>query len=137
MSCPLCHAENEHILWQTEHYRIIAVHESPLVPAFCRVIWQAHQAEMTDLSAPERMQLMNAVWITEAALRTVLNPAKINLASLGNVVPHLHWHVVARFHEDAHFPAPIWAAPQRQHTPTLPENWLKQVQDYLHTHLTK
>ena len=46
-------------------------------------------------------------------LRTVLAPDKINLASLGNVVPHLHWHVIPRFADDAHFPAPVWAARAR------------------------
>jgi diadenosine tetraphosphate (Ap4A) HIT family hydrolase len=42
-----------------------------------------------------------------------MQPDKINLASLGNVVPHLHWHVIPRFADDAHFPSPIWASPQR------------------------
>jgi len=36
-------------------------------------------------------------------------PTKINLASLGNMVPHLHWHVIARFEGDARWPAPVWA----------------------------
>ncbi|RYF80691.1 MAG: HIT domain-containing protein, partial [Comamonadaceae bacterium] len=47
------------------------------------------------------------------ALRATLAPAKINLAALGNMVPHLHWHVIARFEGDSHFPAPVWAAAQR------------------------
>jgi diadenosine tetraphosphate (Ap4A) HIT family hydrolase len=42
-----------------------------------------------------------------------MNPDKINLASLGNVVPHLHWHVIPRFADDAHFPSPVWAQAQR------------------------
>ena len=42
-----------------------------------------------------------------------VNPDKINLASLGNMVPHLHWHVIPRFRDDRHFPEPIWGAPQR------------------------
>jgi diadenosine tetraphosphate (Ap4A) HIT family hydrolase len=42
-----------------------------------------------------------------------LQPDKINLASLGNMVPHLHWHVVPRWRDDSHFPAPIWAAAKR------------------------
>ncbi|MCD8514932.1 MAG: HIT domain-containing protein, partial [Burkholderiaceae bacterium] len=40
-------------------------------------------------------------------------PTKVNLASLGNVVPHLHWHVMARYDWDSRFPAPIWAPAQR------------------------
>ena len=50
----------------------------------------------------------------EQALISELQPAKINLAALGNVVPHLHWHVIARFEADSRFPHPIWAAPQRE-----------------------
>jgi diadenosine tetraphosphate (Ap4A) HIT family hydrolase len=43
----------------------------------------------------------------------VAQPDKINLACLGNVVPHLHWHVIPRWRDDSHFPAPIWAAAKR------------------------
>ena len=70
-------------------------------------------SEMTDLSAPERARLMDAVFATEAVLREVLAPAKINLASLGNVVPHLHWHVIPRYPDDPHFPNAVWAEPCR------------------------
>ncbi len=68
---------------------------------------------MTDLPAHERRHLMNLVFAVEAAVRRVALPDKVNLASLGNVVPHLHWHVVPRWNDDSHFPAPIWAASRR------------------------
>jgi diadenosine tetraphosphate (Ap4A) HIT family hydrolase len=42
-----------------------------------------------------------------------VQPDKVNLASLGNVVPHLHWHVVPRWTDDSHYPAPIWSAAAR------------------------
>jgi diadenosine tetraphosphate (Ap4A) HIT family hydrolase len=42
-----------------------------------------------------------------------MQPKKINLASLGNMVPHLHWHIIPRYTDDAHFPAPVWAESQR------------------------
>lgn len=135
MNCPLCQPETESVLWQTAHYRIIAVHNEPNTPAFCRVIWQKHIAEMTDLNPNERNELMNAVYATEAAMREVLQPSKINLASLGNIVPHLHWHIIARFDNDAHFPNPIWTTPQRENTIKLPENWLEQIQLHLQQHL--
>jgi diadenosine tetraphosphate (Ap4A) HIT family hydrolase len=38
----------------------------------------------------------------------------VNVASLGNVVPHVHWHVVPRFHDDSHFPSPVWCAARRE-----------------------
>jgi diadenosine tetraphosphate (Ap4A) HIT family hydrolase len=60
---------------------------------------------------------MAAVLAVEDALRDVLQPAKINLASFGNVVPHLHWHVIPRFADDPHFPEPLWGARQREPDP--------------------
>ncbi|ULJ59874.1 HIT family protein [Wielerella bovis] len=114
-TCPICSAQNEEILLQTPNLRVIAVHNEANAPAFCRVIWQNHVAEMTDLSATQCHEIMDMVYRVEAAMREVLQPSKINLASLGNVVPHLHWHVIARFADDACFPAPIWANPVRKH----------------------
>jgi diadenosine tetraphosphate (Ap4A) HIT family hydrolase len=77
------------------------------------VIWNAHVREMTDLDPPDRLRFVEVAFAVESALRTLLAPAKMNLASLGNVVPHLHWHVIPRFSDDTHFPAPVWAAPRR------------------------
>ena len=131
MSCVLCLAENEEVLLQTKNLRVIAVHNEAHVPAFCRVIWQQHVAEMTDLSPAERNELMDMVYRVEQAMRQVLQPTKINLASLGNVVPHLHWHVIARFQDDAHFPAPIWATMQREAQLVLPPDWVAQVRALL------
>ena len=86
-------------------------------PGFCRVILERHVKEMTDLPAEERTRLMNAVFATEATLRDLLRPDKINLASFGNVAPHLHWHVIPRYRDDRHFPAPIWATGWRASAP--------------------
>ncbi len=85
----------------------------PAYPGFCRVIWRVHVAEMTDLAPAGRHHLMELVFGVETALRQALRPTKINLASLGNQVPHVHWHVIPRFADDATFPDAIWAAPRR------------------------
>ena len=50
----------------------------------------------------------------ERMLRAELAPDKINLASFGNFVPHLHWHVIPRFADDPYFPGSIWSAKQRE-----------------------
>lgn len=101
-------------VWQGPLLRVVRVLDAPDFPAFYRVIWQAHAAEFTDLTPAERGVCMAAVATVEQALRAALSPTKINLASLGNVVPHLHWHVVARFDWDSHFPQPIWGPRQRE-----------------------
>src|SRR3569833_4139346 len=108
-ACPLCRPQGEDVGRHDAWCRVIIAPQSDY-PGFCRVIWQAHVKEMTDLSLQQRTHIMNAVWAVEAALRDVLAPAKINLASLGNQVPHLHWHVIPRFTDDAHFPDAVWAA---------------------------
>ena len=110
--CPLCNAQDEDVLWHDARLRIIAVHD-PDYAGFCRVIWRAHVREMTDLDAAARAHFMGTVWVVERTLRDMLQPDKINLASLGNQVPHLHWHVIPRFRDDAHFPDPIWTKPKR------------------------
>ncbi len=120
--CELCDLPGGEIVWEDALCRAVLVKggEGRDYPGFCRVIWKAHVGEMTDLTATDRRHLMALVFATEAALRACLRPTKINLASLGNVVPHLHWHVIPRFADDRHFPAPIWAAAKRQTSPSRP-----------------
>ncbi|OGI44125.1 MAG: HIT family hydrolase [Candidatus Muproteobacteria bacterium RBG_16_65_31] len=110
--CPLCRPENETVLWRDDHCRIVLVNDADH-PAFCRVIWEVHVKEMTDLDEREQMHFMAIVFTLERALRELLKPDKINLASLGNQTPHLHWHVIPRFADDAHFPDPVWAPKRR------------------------
>jgi diadenosine tetraphosphate (Ap4A) HIT family hydrolase len=110
--CPLCHPESETVLWQDARCRVILVDDQDY-PGFCRVVWRDHVKEMTDLAESDRMHCISIVFAVERVLRESLHPDKINLASLGNQVPHLHWHVIPRFTGDAHFPDPVWAARRR------------------------
>ena len=110
MACPLCREPGGELVWCDDRVRVI-LPEEPDYPGFTRVVWQAHVAEMTDLAPADRDRLMAVVWQVEGALRAVLAPDKVNLASFGNVVPHLHWHVVPRWSDDRHFPQPVWGAP--------------------------
>jgi len=101
------------LLWQDAQCRVVLVDE-PGYRGFCRVIWKAHVREMTDLAERERSHLMRVVFAIETVLRERLKPHKINLASLGNMTPHLHWHVIPRFETDPHFPQPVWGQQQRE-----------------------
>jgi len=100
------------LLWRGRHCRVILVEDADY-PGFCRVIWNDHIKEMTDLPVQMRAELMNTVFAVESAVREVMQPEKINLASLGNMTPHLHWHVIPRYIDDKNFPNSIWAAPLR------------------------
>lgn len=110
--CALCRETGGELLWEDGLCRVILADEAGY-PGLCRVILSRHVAEMTDLAPADRQRLMAVVFAVETVLRTVLSPDKINLASLGNVVPHLHWHVIPRWRDDATFPAPIWTEPVR------------------------
>jgi diadenosine tetraphosphate (Ap4A) HIT family hydrolase len=110
--CALCRDDGGRLVARTPELRVVLV-DDPDYPGFLRVIWNAHVREMSDLEPSQRTRLLAAVNLVESALRDLLAPDKINLASLGNQVPHLHWHVIARFADDAHFPQPIWAARAR------------------------
>jgi len=115
-TCELCREAGGTLVFQAAQWRVIRAADASF-PAFYRVVWRAHVAEWTDLSLAEQAALMGAVGSVERVLRDALAPTKINLASLGNVVPHLHWHVIARFDWDSHFPAPVWAAATRAVVP--------------------
>ncbi len=113
LSCELCTQAGGEILWQDESCRIVRVAD-PHYPGFCRVIWREHVREMSDLDEFQQLQLMRIVFAVESVVRELFSPDKINLASFGNVVPHLHWHIIPRWRDDRHFPEPVWGSVRRE-----------------------
>ena len=118
IECPFCISEGGDLLHQDALCRVVLLtgDEGGYFPGFCRVVWNRHVSEMSDLAVAEQRHFLDVVLATERAIRAVQRPDKMNLASLGNVVPHLHWHVIPRWNDDSHFPAPIWAVGQRAGT---------------------
>lgn len=112
-ACDLCDGDGGQLVFKNDGYRVVLVDEAAY-PGFCRVIWNGHVKEMTDLQSADRTAIMHAVWAVEAAVREVMQPEKINVASLGNMTPHVHWHVIPRYADDAHFPSPVWAEVKRE-----------------------
>jgi diadenosine tetraphosphate (Ap4A) HIT family hydrolase len=132
VNCPLCETPAGTVLWQDAFCRVIRADE-PDYPGFLRVILNAHVKEMTDLQEAEQQALLRVVLAAEAALREVMAPDKVNLASLGNVVPHLHWHVIPRFADDPHFPNPVWGEKNRQAPHAAPPDLDAQLTVALHS----
>jgi diadenosine tetraphosphate (Ap4A) HIT family hydrolase len=114
-SCEFCRGAGGEILWQDDFCRVVEAVE-PDYPGFLRVILKRHAREVTDLAQDERLRLMAVVFAVEEAVRDAMGPEKMNVASLGNMTPHVHWHVIPRFRDDRHFPGPVWAAPKREVT---------------------
>lgn len=113
ISCSLCQQSKNEILWQDDFCRVVLLGDQDY-PAYCRVELLAHVKEMTDLASQDRARTMKVVFAVETAIREVIAPDKINLASLGNKTPHIHWHVIPRFENDKHFPNSHWGEAVRE-----------------------
>lgn len=136
MTCELCQQQGGELLWQSPLCRVVLV-DDPQYPGFCRVILNRHLKEMTDLPATERNAVMSVVFGVEQVLRELLQPEKINLASFGNMTPHVHWHVMPRFVDDRHFPQSLWGPAQRDGVvhglPDLAKVLRQQLENILQT----
>ena len=130
MPCELCESAGGEPLWRDALCRVVLVNDAEH-PGFCRVIWNAHVKEMTDLGETERQHVLRVALTVETALRNLLSPDKINLASLGNMTPHLHWHVIPRFHDDPHYPNPVWGRKLRAGLRALPYGFKDAMQTAL------
>ena len=111
--CPLCDEDGGRVVLRTPHWRLVHAQEAGF-PAFWRLVWNDHVREFSQLPADQRHACVDALATIEQVLLQALQPTKMNVASLGNAVPHLHWHAIARHDWDSHFPAPVWASAQRE-----------------------
>ena len=131
-NCALCKddlkPEEGQLIWRGDDCRVILVND-PELPGFCRVIWNRHVAEMTDLTYGERDHIMTLVFAVEEAIRHVMHPDKVNIAALGNMVPHIHWHVIPRFRDDAYFPGSVWSKKTQETPASLLETRRKKAQE--------
>jgi diadenosine tetraphosphate (Ap4A) HIT family hydrolase len=132
MGCYFCEHAGGEVLWEDDVCRAIWANE-PDHPGTCRVIWNEHAQEMSELDPAQRDRLMRVVFALEQALLSVVKPDKVNLASLGNQVPHVHWHVIPRFVDDPHFPNPVWGERKRQTGRALPADFAVRVREALDT----
>jgi diadenosine tetraphosphate (Ap4A) HIT family hydrolase len=101
MNCPLCTPSNEEIIYKDSFIRIILVDE---IPGYIRIITQKHIKEFSELNNEEAIKLTLIIKNLEKGILKALKPDKINIASLGNVVPHLHIHMIPRYINDPWWP---------------------------------
>ena len=131
-NCVLCKdklkPEEGQLIWRGDDCRVILVND-PELPGFCRVIWNRHVSEMTELTHGERDHLMTLVFAVEEAIRHVMHPDKVNIAALGNMVPHIHWHIIPRFKDDAFFPGSAWSKKTQETKEAVLEVRRKQAQE--------
>ena len=101
MNCPLCNPLNEEIIFKNDFFRVILVNE---IPGYIRIITNKHIKEFSELSDKEAIELTLAIKKIEKVMLDFLKPDKINIATLGNMVPHLHFHIIPRYKNDPWWP---------------------------------
>jgi diadenosine tetraphosphate (Ap4A) HIT family hydrolase len=95
---------------ELEHSYVV-LNRDQFFPGYTLLFTKQHVTELFQLDRAVRSGLMEEVSCVAEALFTVLQPDKINYELLGNMVPHIHWHLVPRFSDDPLWPRPIWSEP--------------------------
>ena len=90
----------------------IEVEESEI--PWLKVFTQKPYKEFSECSNEEKLEIFRVLDLIEKEMLTFFKPRKINIASFGNYMPHVHWHIMARFEEDSYFPEPMWGKVQRE-----------------------
>ncbi len=88
---------------------------------------QAGAREITDLDRSLRHRLMDEIATVSEAMDRLFQAAKINVAALGNMVPQLHVHIIARLTDDAAWPNPVWGGKAEPYTADQAEPLLQAL----------
>lgn len=107
-NCELCVSRHPREIWRGQNFYVIDASDADIA-GFVRVIATRHVKEMTDLSQEERKELFEILTLVERVMIETMTPDKVNWATLGNMVAHVHWHVIARYRDDAFFPGSVWS----------------------------
>ena len=105
------------VIYENENIRI-EIEESEI--PWLKIFTQYPYKEMSEVPAHIKLEIYDLLDRIEKEMIAYFNPDKINIASFGNYVPHVHWHIMARFKEDSCFPEPMWGKKQRNAILDLP-----------------
>ena len=85
-----------------------------------KIFTQQPYKEMSEVPGIIKFQIYDMLDMIEREMLSYYTPKKINIASFGNYMPHVHWHIMARFEEDSYYPEPMWGTKQRTANLNLP-----------------
>jgi len=92
----------------------VVLNRDQFFPGYTLLFTKQHATELFQLDRSVRSGLMEEVSRVAEALFTVFRPDKINYELLGNMVPHIHWHLVPRHADEPLWPRPIWSEPHSE-----------------------
>ena len=96
--------ENELIKVEIEEFEI----------PWLKIFTQKSIKEFSQCDKATKLEIFRLLDIIEKEMLEYFTPDKINIASFGNYVPHVHFHIQARFKNDSYFPEPTWGKKQRE-----------------------
>ena len=105
------------IIYEEKELRI-KIHESEI--PWLKLFTKHSYKEMSEVPWELQVRILEILNIIEKEMLDFYKPTKINIASFGNYLPHLHWHIMARFEGDSYFPEPMWGTKQRSSNLELP-----------------
>ncbi len=90
----------------------IELHQSTI--PWLKIFTNIPHKEFSECSTEGKKAIWIALDLIEKEMLNYFKPEKINIASFGNMLPRVHWHIMARFIHDSHFPEPMWGIKQRE-----------------------
>lgn len=96
----------------------IEIHPSEI--PWLKIFTQYPYKEMSEVPQEIKNEIYRLLDIIEREMIAYYAPDKINIASFGNYLPHVHWHIMTRFAQDSYFPEPMWGTKQRESVLQLP-----------------
>lgn len=117
--------------------KLINIQIEPSEIPWLKIFTNKKIKEFSQCSNELKLEIFRVLDIIEKEMLKYYKPIKINIASFGNYVPIVHWHIMARFEEDSFFPEPMWGKKQRDGNLELPniEEFLKVLKVKLETML--
>ena len=106
------------LIYENENIKIEV--EASEIP-WLKIFTQHPYKEMSEVPELIKFEIYHLLDIIEKEMLSYYNPKKINIASFGNYMPHVHWHIMARFEKDSFFPEPMWGTKQRDADLYLPD----------------
>lgn len=125
MPCPFCElvpslrAGEQDCLAELDESFVILAHDQ-FYPGYCILVLKEHEEQLAQLPRERQARVWNDVMRVADALRRVMNPPRINYECLGNMVNHIHWHIVPRYADDPRKHEPIWLRPEAERRGAMP-----------------
>jgi len=114
--CPMCRkwVEDADLQIAELEYCYVLLNRDQFFPGYSFVFTKEHVTELFHLDRATRQAVVEEVNQVAEVLNRAFEPTKMNYELLGNMVPHMHWHLVPRFDSDPLWPKPIWAEPHEE-----------------------